>query len=93
MLEDMGQFISGLWAMLLVMIVCSNYSVRASHWGVLPSQGTDGHSVHLLKTLFATMEGLGVGPLFLRYISVAPFGLTLFEESLATLLCFVAEII
>ena len=26
MLEDMGQFISGLWAMLLVMIVCSNYS-------------------------------------------------------------------
>ena len=68
MLEDMGQFISGLWAMLLVMIVCSNYSPPYR-------------------------EGLGVGPLFLRYISVAPFGLALFEESLATLLCFVAEII
>lgn len=27
--------------------------VRASHWGVLPSRGTDGHSVHLLKTSLA----------------------------------------
>ena len=93
MLEDMGQFISGLWAMLLLMIVCSNYSVRASHWGVLPSQGTDGHSVHLLKTLFATMEGLGVGPLFLRYIRIPPFGLALFKEGLAALLSLVAEVV
>ena len=25
----------------------------ASHWGVLPSEGTEAHSVLLLKTLFA----------------------------------------
>ena len=43
------------------MIVSCNYSVRASHWEVLPSQGTDGHSVHLLKTLFAHCGGLGEG--------------------------------
>ena len=38
-----------------------NHSVRASHWGVLPSQGTDGHSVHLLKTLFAPCGRAGEG--------------------------------
>ena len=58
-------------------LVSCNYSVRASNWKVLPSQGTDGHSVHLLKTLFApcgrdgegVFEGLGMG----RGCSVFPF--------------------
>ena len=31
--------------------------VRASRWGLLPSQGTDGHSVHLLKDLVRPCMG------------------------------------
>ena len=33
--------------------------VRASNWEVLPSQGTEAHSVLLLKILLATGEGSG----------------------------------
>ena len=38
----------------LVLTSAGHYTpVRASHRSVLPSQGTDGQTVHLLKTLFA----------------------------------------
>ena len=33
------------------------YHVRASNWKVLPSRGTEAHSVLLLKTLFALYGG------------------------------------
>jgi putative protease len=48
----------------VLLVVCRNYSVRASNWKVLPSQGTDGHSVHLLKTLFAPCGRAGEGSAF-----------------------------
>ena len=35
----------------------TSHSVRASHRSVLPSQGTDGHSVHLLKGLVRPYRG------------------------------------
>ena len=57
------------WVMVLV---SCNYSVRASHWGVLPSQGTDGHSVHLLKTLFAPCGRAGEGSI-LQKLYIPPY--------------------
>ena len=42
----------------------TSHSVRASHRSVLPSQGTDGHSVHLLKGLVRPYRGgYGEGPI------------------------------
>ena len=37
----------------VIALYSCNYSVRASHWGVLPSRGTEAHSVLLLKTSHA----------------------------------------
>ena len=45
--------------------------VRASHRSVLPSQGTDGHSVHPLKTLFAPCGRVWGGVFFFHHLKTA----------------------